>query len=244
MIGNNLQHLVIARHGEGEGDTRRAKAKQGFHDKPTKATFEEELTENGRGQSMAGGRWITKFVLEAYGFESFDKYLMSPAIRAKQTAESLTPDADWIVEDLLDERNRGEISGWPRQAHEAIYPDSYRLMVDDPLHWIPPGGESIISVSQRASILRRNLKKYKSALLSTHRDWIWASMVPLEGLSEAALADVNTDVIENGQIIHYTSVNPNTGNAEAGLMWKRTINPCSSKSDIAAASSTWIEIAN
>lgn len=242
MIENNLQHLVIARHGEGEGDTRRAKARKGIHDKPTKATFEEELTKNGIRQSELGGKWVAKFILEAYGLESFDKCLTSPAIRARQTAEALGASSNWIVDDLLNERDRGEISGWPRQAHETIYPDSYEQMITDPLHWVPPGGESIISVTRRASILIANLKRYRSVMLSTHRDWLWASLIPLEGLSEAALADVDTDAIENGQIVHYTSIDPNTRNIGKELIWKRIINPWSSKSDVESASNTWVEI--
>ena len=168
----------------------------------------------------------------------------APYQGTKQAAEELFSEAHWVVDDLLDERNRGKVSGLPRLAHETIYPKSYEQMQNDPLHWVPPGGESIISVSERATRLISKLERCESAILSAHRDWIWGSLVTLEGLSESALADINTDAIENGQIIHYTSINPRTGKSDRGLVWKRIVNPWASEADIKEASNTWIEIPN
>lgn len=234
-----LQHLVIVRHGEGEGDIRRAAAKRGHHDKPTKTTFEEELTQVGIEQSVLAGKWIAEQVLDRYDMAKFDSYFVSPPIRNLQSAKAIDPEASWKIEELIDERDRGKISGFPRQAHATLYPESYDTMIADPLHWIPPGGESILSVAERAQKFVDGLKKQGSVIAVTHRDWIWASKTALENIERENLADVDTDNIHNSQILHYTTIDPSTGEDTHKLIWKRTVCPWSSPTDIANDSEKW-----
>ena len=228
MTESKIQHLVIIRHGESEGDVRRSMAKEGALMNPSKRPADEEQTKIGDKQSALAGQWIAEHILRAYGIESFDVCLQSPAIRTKQTAEALCiPNAEWQDEPLLAERDRGEIQGFTKQAHEENYPDSYAQMINDPIHWTPPGGESIVDVSERASRLIAKIKNTSSAILVTHRDWIWAAQVPVEGLSESELELVDTDLIHNSQVIHYMNIDPFTVDAVESLIWKRSVCPYS-----------------
>jgi broad specificity phosphatase PhoE len=242
MSEQRLQHLVIVRHGEGEGDIRRAAAKRGKHDKPLKTPLEEELTQDGVEQSKLAGIWIAENVLKSYGLSGFDSYFVSPPIRNLQSAQAIDPSANWKIENLLDERDRGVISGFPRQAHATIYPESYETMISDPLRWIPPGGESILSVVERANKFVAGLQTQSSVIAVTHRDWIWASKTTLEMIEREKLTDVDTDNIHNSQIIHYTTIDPTTGEDTRQLIWKRTICPWSSPSDVIRDSGNWEKI--
>ena len=220
------RHLILVRHGESEGDVRR---KLG-----TSALIhpnDEKQTEAGHIQSQLTGRWIAKYIMQVYGFEKFDSYLTSPLIRTKQSAESLGLSSSWAEEPRLTERNRGDIQGLTKRRHKEKYPDSYQAMLDHPFYWVPPGGESILAVSHRFGELVDNLTNTNNVLIMTHRDVLWAAHVPLDRLALDKMEDVNTDSIHNGQVIHYTNINPTSGAVESmELAWKRSVNPSSDAS--------------
>jgi len=220
------RHLVLVRHGESEGDVRRRKGTKAFtHPK------DEKQTEAGHEQSKAAGRWIAKYVMQVYGFDYFDTYLTSPLIRTKQSAESLGLSSDWLEDSRLTERNRGGIQGMTKYDHREKYPDSYQKMLDYPFHWVPPGGESILAVSHRFGELVYDLENAGNVLIMTHRDVLWAAHVPLDKLGLEDVEHVDTDSIRNGQVIHYTNVDPNSGLAESvQYTWKRSINPLADSS--------------
>jgi broad specificity phosphatase PhoE len=236
------RHIVIVRHGESVGDVRREARKAG-RDYPTPAnTATEPQTERGHRQSVLAGKWITKYVLEAYRITQFDLQLTSPTVRTKQSAESLGMRGKWLDEPLLTERNRGKIQGLPKKAHTELYPESYREMIDDPLHWMPPGGESILSVAERAGQLRDRIASHACVLLETHRDWIWAANMTWDGVTEQDLLAINTDLIRNAQILHYTNVNPSDGTIAETHLWKRSVCPWATEAEIADASQSWTKL--
>lgn len=236
------RHIVMVRHGESVGDVRRAARKAG-QDYPTpRNTADEPQTERGHRQSVLAGRWITKYVLEAYGITQFDLLLTSPTVRTRQSAASLGMPGKWLDEPLLTERNRGVIQGLPKSTHAQFYPGSYRRMIDDPLHWVPPEGESIMDVAERARELKYHLASRAAVLLETHRDWIWAAHMSWDGLTEQALQTVDTDAIDNAQIIHYTNVDPSDGTLAETLLWKRSVSPWASEAQLAESSQLWVRL--
>lgn len=215
------RHLVLVRHGESEGDVRRNDGMPA-----SKHPREEEQTERGHLQSQAAGLWIAKYILGEYNLGHFERYLTSPLIRTKQSAESLGLSSDWIEESRLAERNRGDIQGITKQQHKEKYPESYDDMRSLPFHWVPPGGESVFEVSQRFGAIVDELVNVGSVLMMTHRDVIWAAHVPLDGLAPEDATSLDTGSIHNGQIVHYTNINPNSGEVESfELSWKRSIDP-------------------
>lgn len=99
-------------------------------------------------------------------------------------------------------------------------------MKNDPLHWLPPGGESLVpDVAARAAKFMENIEGAQTVIAVTHRDWMWAAQLILERLSEADLLAVDTDEIHNAQIVEYSSINPATGAQAPALLWKRSIDP-------------------
>lgn len=215
------RHLVLVRHGESEGDIRR---KEGLH--AIRHPKDEEQTETGHDHSQRAGLWIAKYILGVYGFKKFDKYLTSPLVRTRQSAQSLGLADNWTEEVRLTERNRGDIQGFTMQQHKDKYPDSYKTMHKYPFHWVPPGGESILAVSHRFGTLVDELTSLGNVLMMTHRDVIWAAHIPLDGLGLDDVEHLDTNAIENGQVIHYTNINPNSGSVEGTeLAWKHAVQP-------------------
>jgi|JI10StandDraft_1071094.scaffolds.fasta_scaffold03142_14 broad specificity phosphatase PhoE len=232
------RHLVLVRHGESEGDVRRKQKLPAL-----KHPIHEEQTKVGHEQSRAAGSWITKHILGAYGLNGFDNYLVSPLIRTKQSADSLDLSDTWVEDPRLAERNRGDIQGVTNKQHMERYAESYKQMLEHPFHWVPPHGESILAVSHRFGELVNDLVNTSNVLIMTHRDVIWAALVPLEGMDLEEAESVNTDTINNGQVIHYTNVNPSTGVAESlELIWKRSVDP--SASNIPVENVEWLNVSD
>lgn len=232
------RHLVLVRHGESEGDVRRKQKLPAL-----KHPIHEEQTKVGHEQSRAAGSWITKHILGAYGLNGFNKYLVSPLIRTRQSANSLDLSDVWVEDPRLAERNRGDIQGLTNKQHIERFPRSYKQMSEHPFHWVPPHGESILAVSHRFGELVNDLDNINNVLIMTHRDVIWAALVPLEGFDLKKVESVNTDEINNGQVIHYTNINPRTGEAESSdMVWKRSVDP--SGDNIPVQNAEWINVSN
>ena len=226
VTSETLQHLILVRHGESEGDVRRAAWKRGEAVPTVKLPEEEELTAEGEVQSRQAGLWIAKNIIRAYGLKYFDGCYVSSALRGEQSAAAMDlAVAAWQDNYNLDERNRGHIRGLRAEQHKQLFPDSYATMKADPLSWVPPGGESITEVAARARQFLSDIEGAATVLAVTHRDWMWAAMQPLEGLSDEELASVNTDEIHNAHITHYTSIDPWSGEQASDLFWKRSIDP-------------------
>lgn len=238
--GCRPRHIVFIRHGESEGDVRRAANMQSVNS--VKHPRDEEQTELGYEQSRAAGLWVAKFILRAYGMKGFDAYLTSPLIRTKQSANSTELSENWVDEPRLAERNRGAIQGMTKQKHQQLFPKSYQQMIDHPFHWTPPDGESLMKVSYRLTDLLLDVnKKYNNVLMMTHRDLIWSAHMSIDGLSLDEIERVDTDQIGNGHIFHYTNINPDSGLVDGEqYTWKRSIDPSINTPTIQA--NDWVPI--
>lgn len=225
------RHLVLVRHGESEGDARRA-AKESLL-KSNKQSSSEEQTKNGDEQSKVAGKWIAKFILQSYSIDNFEIYQTSPLIRTRQSAISMGLTAVWNDEPRLTERSRGRIQGMTHQEHKALFPKSYKEMQDFPFHWTPPGGESLLRVANRLTELTKEISRdYDTAILMTHRDIMWAAHIPLDGMSLEGVEKIDTDFIGNSHIFHYTNISPRDGSLDQDLRWKRTVDPLIESSEL------------
>lgn len=221
-------HLVLVRHGESEGDVRRRTLRDGGDYATDKSPRSEEQTSLGHKQSVTAGKWITRYVLKEYSIAHFDLCAVSPLIRTRQSADSLGITGDWRQDQLLTERNRGRVQGLVPSEHKRLFPESYDKMKKHPFHWVPVDGESILKVADRAQRFLEKTRQegHRSVLVAAHRDWIWAAHVPLERLSIDEAEAINTDLIRNAQIIHYTNVDPSSRQISDGaVIWKRSVCP-------------------
>lgn len=225
-MSERLQNLVIVRHGESEGDERRAAWRRGEKYITDKTPDEEGLTDRGIAESTADGEYIREHILAKYILGGFDMCYVSGVLRAEQSAVAMDiPDAIWQEDFRLSERNRGRIRGLTKKQHQEMYPDSYQQMVSSPLEWIPPDGQSILDLSDQLFDFLEDTRNHKDVLIVGHRDSMWALMKPLDGLDNIQLAAVDTEQIRNGQIWCYTSIDPESGREAEKLKWKRVIDP-------------------
>lgn len=237
--GNNTpKHIVLVRHGQSEGDVRRAARKQAD---PSRHPRSEEQTRLGHEQSRAAGLWVTKFILQAYGINHFDVYLTSPLIRTKQSAQSMGLSSSWKDDTRISERDRGSIQGMTKKQHAELHPGSYQQMQDHPFHWTPPDGESLLRVSSRITELMAELKMtHNTVLIMTHRDVMWAAYMAIDDHNIQQIESINTDEIGNAHIFHYTNLNPNDSSLHESIKWKRSIDPLGP--DSWNQNSTWTEL--
>lgn len=239
------KHLVLIRHGQSDGDLRRAMPAQPSSYELKKHPHDEEQTDLGRLQSYAAGQYILKYVLGKYGIQAFDLMLTSPLIRTRQSADSTELEGEWVTDNRLTERNRGLIQGMTKKQHAEEYPGSFRDMTRHPFHWTPEGGESILRVSHRFAESIDEFKKSKmdSVVMMVHRDIMWASHATLDHTPFEKLDKMDTNFIGNGHIFHLTNVNPQSGEPEGeDLVWKRSVCPWALEEEIIRDSKKWAKL--
>jgi broad specificity phosphatase PhoE len=225
--------LVLVRHGESEGNVARR-----FSEKGDDSLFTEEfmkrhssryrLTDRGRKQPVAAGKWIKENI-----GERFDRYEVSPYARAMETAALMDlPDADWRMNDYLRERDIADWDNVPESRKKAEYPASYAQYKLDPFRWQPPGGgESVAQMCMRSD---RVLDTYhrqcrdQSVIVTCHGMLMWGFMIRIERLTPQEFlrrTQVAAFRIRNCQILHYTRRNPVTGQVSDHADWVRSVCP-------------------
>lgn len=226
-------NLVLVRHGQSEANVLQSASKAG-----DESLFTDEmmnypdrswrLTAKGVEQAQASGEWIVKNISEY-----FDRYIVSPFIRTRETAAHLSlPDASWEENRVVRERSWGEIDSMSRQAFERSYPVNARYKSKDPIYWAPPAGESIASLAEnRVRNLLNTLHRENSGddvIVVTHGEFSWAMRMVLERWSDEEFLKNDKDPyhkIHNCSVIHYTRINPETGVEAKKLSWVRRAYP-------------------
>jgi broad specificity phosphatase PhoE len=238
-------HLVLVRHGESEGNYVRDAFKNGkegdvayllyqFKQRPG---HEWRLTPKGVEQARIAGSWIQEHIISHYGLPKFDRYIYSTHRRTYETAGNLMlPDAEWRHNRMLRERSWGELENLTGdKEHEELYPRNYQWMEQSPLEWCPPGGESIVQVADTRvrgvlDTLHRDHdeKDVNSVIAVTHGEWIWAARLVLEYMFNEdwdVTKNNPAEKIHNCQVVHYTRLDPRTGEQAPFLKWMRSVNP-------------------
>lgn len=233
-------HLVLVRHGISEGNFARDMDKEGdpsyfnddFRDRPG---HEWRLIPEGVEQAARAGLWIQEHIVGKYGLAGFDRYFYSPHRRTGETATSLRlPDAQWRMNRMLRERSWGELEDLCRGEHKTLYPRNYAWQQRDKMNWAPPGGESIVQISDGRvrevfDTLHRDHdeKNVDSVIAVTHGEWIWAARLALEYMFNEEWTQMDGDPkekINNCQVVHYTRLSPDTGEQADYLKWMRSVN--------------------
>jgi broad specificity phosphatase PhoE len=231
-------HFVLVRHGESEANLARDFAKHGDETMFTeeyrkRADRLSRLTTKGTEQAQAAGAWIKRFVLDEYLPDGFERYLCSPFTRTMETAGHLDlENAIWRLSFLLRERDWGDIEGLTRSEFKETYPDSAAKQARDPLLWKPPGGESIMEMTETRiremyDMFHRELAE-KSVITVTHGEFMWGNRYALEHPTIDEWMEWEHDPkqdLHNCQILHYTRVNPETGEISKNMGWFRSVNP-------------------
>jgi len=219
------------RHGQSEGNLSQKKTK-----KEDKSIWTEEfkkrhtsryrLTDLGRDQAIATGKWIRENI-----FESFDQYYVSEYVRAKETAGLLGfENAEWISEFYLREQDTGVFSSLSNSEREEQFSTEIERKKLDSFYFAPPGGESIASCCLRVerwlSELRTECRGFR-VIAVCHGNILKSLRIRIEKMTQEYWGLLMTSKYKthNCQVIHYSRRDPNTGHVSNNIEWVRSICP-------------------
>lgn len=196
------------------------------------------LTDHGREQCPIVGEWLNGWLKENK-LPCFDCYFVSSHLRTVQSAGLLgLPNARWELDFQLRERETGLWGVIPDKKWQKRHDRSVRLGQNHHFYTPWPGGESIADVCGRLrnfiNTLHRECGRQRVVVVA-HGDVMQAFRVIFEGIlpdayDERSKANLRDFRIGNGQIIHYTRVDP-IASAEPECVlydrfgWVRSVNP-------------------
>lgn len=230
------RNIILVRHGESEGNIANKHSRKGDNSDFSPEFLDRHssklrLTDKGKTQAKMAGDW-----LKSEGLDRFDGYYVSEYTRAMETAALMElPDANWQTDFQLRERDHGLVDILPHSVREEQFANYMRLRKMHLFYAPWPDGESIPEVCER---LRSNIMDTlhremadKQVVIVSHGDLIRAFRVILEHMPADVYHEVDGEnqkyfKVGNGQIIHYTRVNPNDPNEVLPhLGWVRSVNP-------------------
>lgn len=239
--------LVLVRHGESEGNLANKLSRGGDH-----STFTEEfkrrhnsqlrLTDRGRDQAQAAGKWITGNI-----GTTFDRFYVSEYARALETAALLNlPEAIWYREFYLRERDWGQLDIMSHEERLQRFAEEMARRERDQFYWAPAGGESMANVCLRLERVLDTLHREcqdKKVIVVCHGGIILSIRVRLERMPQRRFYRLDQsrevyDVIHNCQIIHYTRRDPVSGKLTKYVNWVRSVCPW----DLSLSSNEWQHI--
>ncbi|RBP98126.1 histidine phosphatase family protein [Bifidobacterium aemilianum] len=216
--------LYLVRHGESEANVIQEQGRQGDYSR-----FTEEylaipdrgwrLSAKGREQARCIGTW-----LQGKG-PAFDRYLVSPYMRARETAVELgLPGAHWCECRLMRERSLGEIDNMRPDDYEEVYHRNAVVRRGDPLYWSAPAGETLAQVAEvRAQGLINWLQaraEGQSVIAVSHGDFMHTLMLLLEDLPDEEfihrISSHDWD-FHNCICLHYSRRDPHSGHVSATI---------------------------
>ncbi len=221
-------HLFLMRHGESEAnvlleqiaaDPQNVERKDDYHDSRIR------LTEKGIAQAKAAGAWLRE-----NGFDTFDRYQVSPYARTRETAGYLGLGGSWRIDDRIREQNWGEYNLIGMDDIERDSKRSRTLYSQSYWYWHPRGGESLSSeVRARFTRVLDGLHRdpsSKKVLLVTHGAFMQMVRFEMERMTPEVWEDTWKQwSIDNCQILHYSRIDPETGEQAPSIRWMRSINP-------------------
>jgi broad specificity phosphatase PhoE len=224
--------LVLVRHGQSEANiVQKMYREPGEHELPqgflNRHDTNMRLTPLGVMQAKAAGEWLRREFPHG-----FDHYYTSTLLRTRETAGYLGLGGPWIKDDRLRERDWGEINSVGDETHRRLYPGSYRLWQQNKWYWCPPGGESLatdvrLRWERILNTMHREMDGHTYIGVG-HGDLIEVARVIFERLQIDEWLEQQSDPVyamQNCQILHYTRINPKTGEDAGKLLWRRSMCP-------------------
>eukprot|EP01095_Lingulamoeba_sp_RSL-Kostka_P008511 TRINITY_DN2868_c0_g1_i1.p1 TRINITY_DN2868_c0_g1~~TRINITY_DN2868_c0_g1_i1.p1 ORF type:complete len:412 (+),score=146.55 TRINITY_DN2868_c0_g1_i1:41-1237(+) len=238
-------NLILVRHGQSESNLAQDRSKCGIEEDwsqefSDRHTSQYKLTTLGREQAKITGDYLKEHVLNG----NFDRHYCSEFVRAMQTAALLDlPNADWLLEFNLRERDMGILAGHSKQSRKREYGKELRRRERDIFYYAPPGGESIASICIRVDKFLDSLDRNCSGLdviVVCHGNIMEAFRLRLERMSQyqyrqykADQANDPTKKIKNCEIFWYSRRNPNSLKIEDTIRfkWSKFIWPINQSSE-------------
>ena len=221
--------LVLVRHGESEGNLADDLYRAGQEERANaffanRHTSEYRLTDRGRSQAQAAGRW-----LKANLPGTFNLAYSSDFARARETAGQLAIEGQiWHVTFNLREREHGvmrDLRGKEKLAAEEAH-------AKQPFYWRPLNGESVADICVRVDRVLETVRKRNSGqrvIIVCHAEVMRAFRVRIEHILPEEYKKFNKTHpyhhIHNGQVLHYTRRDPASGEVQAETGWVRSVCP-------------------
>ena len=246
--------LFFVRHNESEGNAALRKYEEWlklswfsrlFRPLPFTAEFLNRhnshfrLTDKGREQGPIVGDWLKNWLKEKK-LPRFDRHIVSSHVRTRESGGLLDlPDAKWEIDFQLHERHIGIWGSIPDKKWQKQYDKLTRLGQNHHFYTPWPGGESIADVCNRLrnfiNALNSDGMNQKRVIVVAHGDVMQAVRVIVEGIlpdeyDERSKANLRDFRIGNGQIIHYTRVDPISPTKPECVLydrfgWVQSVNP-------------------
>lgn len=240
------KNLIMVRHGQSEAniiqkDPRYATNRpEGF---ATRHDSNMRLSPLGVEQAQATGEW-----LRANNLDTHDGYYVSPHTRAMETAANLRVNGDWVIDDLWRERDWGEYGAAYSEKQQAeTYPGSFAMKAQNSWYWKPVGGESLATgVRARFNMALTAMDRLgdaESVIGVAHGEFMSVARFVLERLTpwEWNEQDKNPAyTIRNGMVLHYSRVNPETGEESHRFKYRRMICPWNNK--LSVDNGDWVSL--
>ena len=212
------KNLFLVRHGQSEGNLVRKK----FEESKDESFFTDEflglhesqyaLTDLGIEQAKKAGEWFKE-----NHYTGFYRMMVSNNVRAMQTAAHLgLPDASWMIDFNLRERDGGLFNVLTPSQRDRDYPDQKKFYNTQPFLFRPPQGESIADVCQRVKIVLDTIAREcdgKNVIMVCHGHVMRTFRIILERMSlrkanEYLLGQTEDSAVPNCSVVHYTRDNP------------------------------------
>ncbi|GLW63331.1 phosphoglycerate mutase [Actinomadura rubrobrunea] len=206
---NALEELILTRHGESAGNAayRAARAAGAEEAGIPERDADIPLTETGRRQAAALGRWLAKLPDD----ERPTKVVASPYLRAQDTARialaqtHFGPDEPGglriEVDERLRDREQGVLEGLTSLGVERRHPqEAARLRRLGKFYYRPPGGESWADLALRLRSFYRDLELSspgERVLIVAHDAVVVTTRYIIEGLSEQEIMEIEKEPIGN-----------------------------------------------
>ena len=247
-------HLVLVRHGHSEGNKAIEASKTGnlaFHTDDFAATpgHQWRLTDAGRQQAAEIGKWLNREFPGTDENPGFDWFYTSTYVRTRETEAHLgLPGAGWLLNRGLRERDRGDTGSMDRAAYRRDYSRNAEVKELDPLYWRPPGGESIAQVAEdRVKSVLATLHREadgQRVIAVNHGEMMRAFQLQLERWDDQEYVRQNkAGDLHNCQVLHYSRVDPETGEQRKRFSWVRSAWPVLTETGTWAIEETpWTQI--
>ncbi|MDO4872187.1 MAG: histidine phosphatase family protein [bacterium] len=231
----NPLRIVMIRHGQSESNIVQQHQKFGgqfeFEEEiNTRVDWKQRLSQKGVAQAENGAANLRKMY---GGMEFFDKFYVSPFIRARETAVKLSQNQQlrWRIDDRLSERIWGIYGVVSRQEQRSHFPLTARLANDDPWYIRYDGGESLFDVYNRFKSFRTKLWRKHSnenILIVAHKQLIQTACYDIE----KKLPEDWDKIYENRKydvpnlgLVEYSRVNPwDARDVRENFAWRRIVN--------------------
>ncbi len=223
--------LILIRHGESEANIVQKQINDLGEEAPVDLAGKHDgfirLSPAGVSQAQSAGMW-----LKDNNLANFDRYYVSPFARARETAAYLTLEGEWRIDDRIREQNWGIFNLLSWDEIQNVDPVSRKLRDQSHWYWQPRDGESLASeVRGRFESWLGSLRRQctdKKVIAITHGGYMNAARFVLEKTTPEKWKqdfDNQDHRIFNAHILHYTRIDPKTGQQAPYLKWRRAICP-------------------